>query len=275
MLKEVRKLKTRDIVNTLKEFGMTEYESRIYLTLLTNHPSNGNTISTLSGVPSPKVYESLRKMKEQGLVFTVSGSKKSKQVHYSPLPYDELLKSKESKFMSDLHFLNHALEEVSSKVDTNWSELFVINGYAASMEVVKSALLDSVKEIIISCWKKEFEVLKDLLFESHKRGIKITTFLFDDKQLDLPWNSFSHYNEQLALARHTGELSVVIDEKKTILLHSLDESPHSVVSSHPVMVSTTKNYIKHDIYVNRVINDFEMEMKAYYGSNFEGLINDF
>ncbi|MFA1820892.1 TrmB family transcriptional regulator [Virgibacillus oceani] len=269
------KLQNRDIVSTLKELGFTEYESRIYIALLTNHPSNGNTISTLSGVPGPKVYEALRKMKEQGLVFTVTESVKGKQVHYSPLPYEELLKSKKNKFMNDLSFLNQAFDKISSRVDTNWSELFVIQGYAASIEVVRSAILEGKKEVLISCWKKEFTEVKDYLYQSHEKGIEITTFLFDGKQEGLPWNCFGHYKEKLALDRHTGELSIVIDEQKTILLHSLDESPHSVVSSHPVMVSTTKNYIRHDIYVNRVINDFEKEMKGYYGNNLEGLIDDF
>ncbi|GGC76136.1 transcriptional regulator [Thalassobacillus devorans] len=264
-----------EVINTLKEFGMTEYEAKIYVSLLSNQPSNGNNIAKLSGVPAPKVYGALQKMKEQGLVFTVSGGNNGKQVRYSPLPYKELLKTKKDTFMDQLEFLGDSLEEISSNSDVNWSELFVIEGYSASVEVVQTAISECESEIIISCWKREFDVLEELLFKAHERGIKIVTLIFDGEQVDVPWDNFTHYGEGLALGRHSGEFSIVIDNKKAILLQSLDESPHSVVSSHPVMVSTTRNYIRHDIYVNRIIKDFEGTITEHYGKNLENLINDF
>ncbi|MGY0691340.1 TrmB family transcriptional regulator [Virgibacillus sp. FSP13] len=264
-----------EIISTLKELGLTEYESKIYVSLIQNNPANGNTIANLSGVPAPKVYEALRKMKKQGLVSTVAGGNKGKQVRYFPIPYKELLKTKQEAFMDNMNFLNESLAEITSHSDTDWSELFVIQGYSASIEVVQAAIDESKSEIVISCWKKELKELKELLVKAHQRGVKIITMIFDERKVDVPWTNFSHYKEELALGRHTGELSLVIDNKKTILLYSLDELPHSVVSSHPVMISTTRNYINHDIYVNRIIYDFEEEMIKHYGSRLEGLINDF
>ncbi|WP_101845351.1 TrmB family transcriptional regulator [Halobacillus sp. Marseille-P3879] len=264
-----------EIISTLKEFGMTEYEAKIYITLLSHQPSNGNTIAKLSGVPAPKVYGVLQKMKEHGLVFTVSGGDNGKKVRYSPLPYKDLLKSKKDTFMEHLDFLDQSLEEVSSRSDVEWSELFLIEGYSSSMEVVQTAITECESQVIISCWKREFDLLKEFLLKTHQRGVKVVTLIFDDEPEELPWNSFTHYKEGVALGRHRGELSIVVDDKKAILLQSLEESPHSVVSSHPVMVSTTRNYIRHDIYVNRMINDFEEPITEYYGKSLENLINDF
>ncbi|MBM7553994.1 TrmB family transcriptional regulator [Thalassobacillus pellis] len=264
-----------DIITALKEFGMTEYEAKIYVSLLSNQPANGNNISKFSGVPAPKVYGALQKMKEQGLVFTVSGGNNGKQVRYSPLPYKELLKTKKNTFMDQLQFLDHSLEEVSSNSDVNWSELFLIEGYSSSMEVVKTAIDECESEITLSCWKREFDELYELLLKAQERGVKNVTLIFDEDQIEVPWDNFTHYKEELALGRHSGELSIVIDDKKAILLQSLEDSPHSVVSNHPVMVSTTRNYIRHDIYVNRIINDFKKPITNYYGNNLEGLINDF
>ncbi|WP_099159599.1 TrmB family transcriptional regulator [Virgibacillus ndiopensis] len=262
-----------DIVNTLKKIGMTEYEAKIYVSLLSNQPSNGNNIAKSSGVPAPKVYEALKKMNDQGLVFTVSGGNNGKQVRYSALPYKELLKSKKDTFMNHYEFLSHSLADVSSRSDVDWSELFVIKGYLSSIEVVQTAVIECNSQIILSCWKREFDLLRDLLQKAYERGVKIVTIIFDKEDIDVPWDCFNHYNE--GLSRHNGELSVVIDNKKAILLHSLEDSPHSVVSSHPVMVSITRNYIRHDIYINRVIHDFEKMITDYYGQNLENLIDDF
>ncbi|WP_082232759.1 TrmB family transcriptional regulator [Halobacillus massiliensis] len=264
-----------EIVGTLKEFGLTEYEAKIYVSLLSNQPSNGNNIAKLSGVPAPKVYGALQKMKEQGLVFTVSGGKNGKQVRYSPLPYKDLLKTKKDTFMNQLDFLDDSLAEVSSNSDVDWSELFMVEGYESSMEVVKTAIEECHSQIILSCWKRELNGLKDLLLETHHRGVKVVTLVFDDKPVDVPWISFTHFKEGLALERHNGEFSLVVDNRKAILLQSLENSPHSVVSSHPVMVSTTRNYIRHDIYVNRMINDFEKTITEHYGTELENLIADF
>ncbi|MGY4690947.1 TrmB family transcriptional regulator [Salibacterium sp. K-3] len=264
-----------DIIETLKKFGLTEYEAKIYVSLLSNQLSNGNTIAKLSGVPAPKVYGVLQKMKEKGLVFTVSGGSNSKQVRYSPLPYKELLKTKKDSFMDNLEFLDDSLAEVASNSDVHWSELFIVEGYSPSIEVVKTAMLESESKVIVSCWKREFDELKETLFQLHEQGRKIVTLIFDDNQEELPWDSFTHSKEPLALERHQGEFAVVVDDKKAILLQSLDESPHSVVSSHPVMVSTTRNYIRHDIYVNRIIHDLKDTVTEYYGSSLEDLINDF
>ncbi|MFZ4453632.1 TrmB family transcriptional regulator [Salibacterium aidingense] len=263
------------IIDTLKEFGLTEYEAKIYVTLLSNQLSNGNTIAKLSGVPAPKVYGVLQKMNEKGLVFTVSGGNNGKQVRYSPLPYKELLKTKKETFMDHLEFLDDTLSEVSSNSDVDWSELFVIEGYSPSIEVVQTAVAECESELIISCWKREFDELKELLLKTHHRGVKIVTLIFDDNESDVPWVNFTHSKEGVALDRHKGEFSIVVDNKKAILLQSLDRSPHSVVSSHPVMVSTTRNYIRHDIYVNRIIHDFGRTITEYYGRNLEGLIDDF
>ncbi len=41
------------------------------------------------------------------------------------------------------------------------------------------------------------------------------------------------------------------------------------------MVSTTRNYIRHDIYVNRLLRDLRKESEELYGENLDGLINDF
>ncbi|WP_085520998.1 TrmB family transcriptional regulator [Tuberibacillus sp. Marseille-P3662] len=264
-----------EVIDTLRELGLSRYEAKIYIALLSNQPSNGNNIAKVSGVPTPKVYEALQKMKEKELVFTVSGGTNGNQVRYSPLPYKELLETKKNKFLNHLEFLDQSLNNVSSRSDVEWSELFMIKGYSSSMEVVQTAIEECDTQIILSCWKREFDVLKEYLLKAHSRGVVVVTLIFDDKQVDVPWKNFTHYKEELAVGRHRGELSIVVDNNKAIVLQSLENSPHSVVSSHPVMVTTTRNYIRHDIYVNRMIYDFEDSVIEYYGRSLENLISGF
>ncbi|SDQ16718.1 TrmB family transcriptional regulator [Virgibacillus salinus] len=266
----------QQIIDSLKELGFTEYEAKIYLALIRSHPANGNAIAVLSGVPTPKVYETIRKMQERDVIFTVSGGDKGKKVRYSPLPYKDLLQQKKEAFSGNVDFLSKELTNISSMSDTNWTELFVIHGYSSSMEAVESAIAHCESEIVMSCWCEELYALKAPLTEAYNRGISIVTLTFDEgNNTDVLWRNFKHYGGDIASHRHTGELSIVTDQSKAIILQSLNNSPHAVVSSHPVTISTTRNYIRHDIYVNRILHDFEGVMKKKYGQDLENLIKDF
>jgi sugar-specific transcriptional regulator TrmB len=267
-------LDIQEIVNGLKQLGFTEYEARIYATLLRSHPLNGNAIATQSGVPGPKVYETLRKMQENEIVFQVSGGDKSNQIRYSPLPYAELLSRKEQAFMGNMNFLSEALAKISSMSDNHWTEHFIIYGYEAALEAIRTAIDEARQEIYISCWMKQLEQLMEPLKAAHDRGVRIISLTFDQPAEKLPWRNIVHLQGK-ALLRHDGEFSFVMDQKQAINFQMLHDSPHAVVSSHPVTIATTRNYIRHDLFLNRVTMDFEKEFRERYGPDQEAIIDEF
>lgn len=209
------------------------------------------------------------------MVYTVSHENDGKQILYHPLPYKDLLKSKKHSFLNNYRFLEESLEQFSEESNHNSTELFVIKGYQSSMEMIRSAIAESKETILLSCWKKEYEEIENVLFEAYERKVYITLLIFDEWKLDIPWKYFSHYNDGKALHRHQDELSIVIDQQKAILLDSLKGSSCAIVSTHPIMLSNVRNYIRHDIYVNRILHDFRKEMTDYYGNDLQHLIHDF
>lgn len=267
-------MKIKETIEALKEIGFTEYEAKVYLALLRSHPSNGNAIATLSGVPGPKVYETLRRLERREIAFITSGGD-NKQTLYSPLPYEDLLNVKKEKFITKISFLMEALSEISSTNLMGSTSLFVINGYTSIVDSIQTAITQSETEIVMSSWYKDFVHFRKFLLEAHNRGVKVVTLTFDHINEELPWKHFEHFNKEIIHNRHAGELSVVFDSNKAIVLQSSNQSPHAVVSNHKAMISTIRNYIRHDIYVNRVVHDFEEEMKKKYGSELMGLIGDF
>src|SRR5699024_9020019 len=228
------------IINSLKMLNFTEYESKVYLTLLKNEPSNGNNIAKLSGVPSPKVYSVLQKMKEEGTVFAISSGNSKHQVQYRPLPYKKLLETKESSFINNLKFLDTSFEEISSHNDMERSELFVIEDYNFSIATIQNSIENSNSNIILSYLKKEYVQLEEQLIKAYKRVVTIITLIFDDVNIDVPWSNFFHYKKRKVIEKHIGELSVVIDNEKSIVLQADRNQSHAVMSSHPITVITTK-----------------------------------
>ncbi|MFS0824578.1 TrmB family transcriptional regulator [Bacillus sp. 1P02SD] len=269
-------MKINEISNSLKELGFTEYEAKVYIALLRSHPSNGNIIATLSGVPAPKVYETLRKMQEREIVSSVSGGNKGNKIGYIPISYQDLLDQKRKAFLENVNFLEKALEEISTTSDTNWTELFTIHGYSASIDAIHSAIESSKTQILLNGWMKELKILMEPLLAAFNRDVEIVTLTFDQEDLKVPWKNFTHYQINNALRRHTGELCIVIDNEKSIIFKTLNEGvgAHAVISSHPSTVMTTSNYIRHDILVNRMTFEFKEELEKRYGKDFDKHIND-
>lgn len=55
-----------NLLEQLTALGLTEYEARVYLALLTDHPATGYQISKLAGIPRSMVYEALGRLEARG-----------------------------------------------------------------------------------------------------------------------------------------------------------------------------------------------------------------
>jgi sugar-specific transcriptional regulator TrmB len=262
-------MNTEEIINSLKSIGFTEYEAKVYISLLKQYPQNGNSLAQSSGVPGSKVYEILRKMQEKGYVFLVSTGKTSSTKRYSPLPYKNLLQMENERFSKNITTLQDGFDKILKKPDSDWNMLYNIEGYETSMDVIKNEIENAESELMMVCWNKELSILYPSLIQGCKRGVNIVTIFFDDVSTVIPWQHYFHSQITKTLEGHIGELCMVIDNTKAIIMDSEDGVSSSVISSHHSMVKTIRNYIKHDIFVNRVHRDLKDEFEAFYGKNLE------
>ncbi len=59
--------------NTLKNLGLTEYESRAYIGLVESGPTTARDLSEISGVPHSRIYDILSKLENRGWIESQSG----------------------------------------------------------------------------------------------------------------------------------------------------------------------------------------------------------
>ena len=267
-------MKKNDVIEALKNIGFAEYEAKVYITLLREHPQNGNTLSQSSGVPGSKVYEVLKKMQEKGYVYLVTTGSNSKIKRYSPLPYNDLIEKTEENFTQNLSLIQDSLDDMTENLVSNWTELYNIEGYNTTLELIKEEIKNATSEIIMVCWYKELQILLPLLKDAHKRGVTIATITFDIISDDISWHHVNHAPIPGSLEKHLGELSVVIDNSKAIIFDSAIDMPNAVISSYYSMVKVIRNYITHDLYLNRIHMDLEKEFKALYGEDLKKLFDN-
>jgi sugar-specific transcriptional regulator TrmB len=77
-----------DVIEQLTTLGFTEYEAKVYLALLHEHPATGYQVGKLAGVPRSMVYEALGRLEARGAVLK---SFDEKATLYRPVSPDMLL----------------------------------------------------------------------------------------------------------------------------------------------------------------------------------------
>ena len=78
----------------LLELGFTEYEAKVYLSLLRENPASAYETGKASGVPTSKIYEVLKKLVGKGIITVIDDGKTKR---YVPAEPDEFLDRYQSR----------------------------------------------------------------------------------------------------------------------------------------------------------------------------------
>ena len=74
-------------VEALTSFGLTEYEAKVYLTLVLKGVQKASTLADMSDIPRPHVYSVIKLLHEKGLIIIIP----EKVTKYQALPLDVVL----------------------------------------------------------------------------------------------------------------------------------------------------------------------------------------
>lgn len=156
----------------LEDFGFTEYETKVYLTLIHLGSSAANRITTQSGVPSNKVYASLVTLVEKGFV-SVLPLKPQQYRAVGMHPFEHLLEKKEKEIKN----IRSSLKDFKQLFTTKQHELLdialVLKGKKRIVQMLAQAS-DTAKHF-------GYSFIGDLSFDYHsgksvakaiKRGVE-------------------------------------------------------------------------------------------------------
>lgn len=102
-------------LSKLGMFGLTEYEAKVYMTLLLKGAQEASKVSRYSGLPRPHTYSVLKALQMRGLVTVIPESVN----RYRAAPLDEgldlLIEEKEKQFSSLRNAKDQLLSEIRPK----------------------------------------------------------------------------------------------------------------------------------------------------------------
>ena len=129
----------------LREYTqLSEYEARVYVALVKEGPSTASELSKVSRVPRTKIYQTLRKLVEKGLVAEMPSEPKMFTATPPSAAFGPHIKSFEERardFYSMVNFLEDAYKKTATTTKTKRDDLWVIKGKPNIMKAIKDLFL--------------------------------------------------------------------------------------------------------------------------------------
>lgn len=255
---------------TLVDLGFSEYEARTYAGLVGQEPITGYGLAKSTGVPQPKVYETLNRLAERGAVVKVGDDPAT----WVALPPDRLLRQLRSDF--DRRLVSAELE-LSRLADDEDDDVRPLWGTSKWSRIAAKAvmLIDEAQERIhVSAHNEQLSELADALVEADERGVRIDVLSFGDAPFDLQNGDIVRHRSTDGVvyphhqARH---LALATDATNGIwaLARAGDDWNGVWVQDDPLLPALVKGYIRHDLYVQRIYADLGDTLHEIYGPSLE------
>jgi sugar-specific transcriptional regulator TrmB len=175
--------------------GLSTYEARVYVSLVMEGASEAGKLSVRCGVPRTKVYHTLKKLVEKGLVFELPETPRK----FAPLSPAEafeqyLLHSKErtsERVISLLEsreivsFLEEEYKKMKLTIEPKKEEVWIVRGKSEMLNKMRGMLSEAEKSVVVVTTEKGF-----VLF--YKSFSKLLDKLVEDGvnvQIETPINS--------------------------------------------------------------------------------------
>ncbi|MGQ9543654.1 MAG: TrmB family transcriptional regulator [Candidatus Bathyarchaeia archaeon] len=140
-------------ISALRRLGLTEYEARIYLTLIRMGSLKASEVSFFGHIPRTKTYGAIRELERKGLLSVIPG----KPELYIPSNPDEALtplvarlslEAKESEEVVQKLILSYGLSKlIKRKVPREAAEFWRIEGRRSIIDKANQMLSDSKKSV--------------------------------------------------------------------------------------------------------------------------------
>jgi sugar-specific transcriptional regulator TrmB len=238
----------------LQELGFTDYEAKIYISLLQNSPVTAYEISKNNALPRPNVYSALDSLEKKQAVQRASLD----PVRFVPVSPANLF-SRISKTVQDRCLaLEAGLEKLQPEEKTHY--VWNIDSSDEARLKISQLIVVAKSHIWIKAHYEELLPHLDELKLASKRGVALLFILFGDsdqiQQFNFSKNCsvFAHEGDGtiVGLGRHLITLSIDFREA---LIMNMKEHAGAFTQSEPI-VNLADSLIRHEIYLAEIFKYF-------------------
>lgn len=253
-----------NITEKLMNLGFTEYESRAWVSILREHPATAYETARASGIPTAKIYPVLDRLREKEMVLEIEADGKKR---YVPCDAEDFL-SRHKQKSDDLYeslFLDIKKLDRVEDVSYIWN----LATYGSFLERAEILVHAAEKTILLSVWKEELAPLLPLLRKKEAHGVKIAVVHFGPPEIKIG-TFFEHPIADTLYAERGGRGFAVVTDSSSALMGTIasDFSAQGAWSTSSGFVVLAEDYIKHDIYIMKIVKAFDPELTRRFGAGY-------
>ena len=254
--------------------GVSEYESRVYAALLAFNPATAYEAAKEAGVPTSKVYEVLDRLETRGMVRAVADDGRKR---YVPQPPEDFVEATRRRLGDTLDALKTELADLGGPRDT--AHVWSVSDTAALLDKASRMVQSAAGTVLVSAWNIEARALAPFVNAAHQRGVKTAFVHFGagELEVDTGVGVFRHPIEETLYAEKGGRGLTVVADGREALMGTLREAEgrsevvEGAWSLNHAFVTLAEDYVKHDVYIMKIVERFETELQRRFGPNYETL----
>jgi len=262
-------------VQRLIDLGFSQYEAQAYVGLLGREPMTGYALSNVTGIPQPKVYETLRRLTAKGVVAAMD----SEPARFVAVPADKLLADLEDSFRTRLAGAQAELARATDGPGQDGYRVLRACAAWAGIEERAVQMIDgSRRHVYVSVNCQDPGAIAAALRRADERGVACDVLHFGEPIVDLRHGRTVGHDSTRGVVYHRHQarhLAVVSDSVDVVWAVAEDGSNwQSLSGPDQLLAALAKGFIRHDIYVQQIWNDFHEVLQERYGPGMQQLVGE-
>jgi sugar-specific transcriptional regulator TrmB len=262
-------------VQRLMELGFSQYEAQAYVGLLGREPLTGYALANVTGIPQPKVYETLRRLTAKGVVAAVAGE----PARFVAVPADQLLAGLEGSVRARLAGAQRDLAAAAPAPGTGgYRVLRAATGWEAIEEQAVAALDGSRRHVYVSVNCPGPQAIAAAIGRADGRGVVCDVLHFGEPIVDLRHGRTVGHDSTRGVVyrRHQARHVAVVADNADVVWAVAEDGANwqSVAGRDQLLAALAKGYIRHDIYVQEIWNEFGDVLAERWGPGMQQLAGE-
>lgn len=232
--------------NNLKNLGLTEYETRAYVGLVTSGPSTAGDLSETSNVPQSRIYDVLSGLEERGWVESQSG----RPARYRAKPPSEalhLMKIKqEEKFRNSSEAVQEELEPLYEKeVEVEKPEVWTLRGDKEVLGKIKRMFAEAEIEVLLSIpnLSDVFSEIRDFASILEMKNLDLRILTSEDNELTRELKSNPSIEVRFRETLFGG--GVIADGREALIILKSEDRTFGIWSDEVGLTKFAEEYFEH------------------------------
>ena len=247
----------------LQRLGFSQYEARAYTALLRKPMVTAYELAKRSGVPPSKIYEVMDRLLVKEIVGSVE---ENGSLRYVPMDPVEAMGRFRRAYGETFDYVDGQLSRLYRVEPGGTAYVWSLTGRSDIALKAKEMVEAAKGEVFLAVWQSELPTVLPALRSAEERGVRIALCLYGEEDPGVGL-CFLHPTDPVVLRDQGARRAVlVVDDRESLVAYFPDRGEASAHWSRNVgFIQMTKDYIRHDIWIIKVVDRFEQAINEAYG----------